>query len=200
MANVDEKQYVNRWYLIHTYSGYERKVRDDLTKRIISEGLNDKVFRILVPEEEVEEIKIKKRTGEEIKEKVLRKIFPSYVMVEMRTTREQYDDSVNYKVDSKAWYIIRNTNGVMGFVGVGSDPLPMSDKEVEDIFAKMKKSDESYDEIDYKIGDYVTDEDGNGGTVVSIDLVKKEVNVETLIGSRPTILTFEMNKVTKFIK
>lgn len=200
MANIDEKQYVNRWYLIHTYSGYERKVRDDLTKRIISEGLNDKVFRILVPEEEVEEIKIKKRTGEEIKEKVLRKIFPSYVMVEMRTTREQYDDSVNYKVDSKAWYIIRNTNGVMGFVGVGSDPLPMSDKEVEDIFAKMKKSEDSYDEIDYKIGDYVTDEDGNGGTVVSIDLVKKEVNVETLIGSRPTILTFEMNKVTKFIK
>ena len=57
MANVDEKQYVNRWYLIHTYSGYERKVRDDLTKRIISEGLNDKVFRILVPEEEVEEKK-----------------------------------------------------------------------------------------------------------------------------------------------
>ena len=200
MANVDEKQYVNRWYLIHTYSGYERKVRDDLTKRIISEGLNDKVFRILVPEEEVEEIKIKKRTGEEIKEKVLRKIFPSYVMVEMRTTREQYDDSVNYKVDSKAWYIIRNTNGVMGFVGVGSDPLPMSDKEVEDIFAKMKKSDESYDEVDYKVGVYVSDEDGNGGTVVSIDLIKKEVNVETLIGSRPTILTFEMNKVTKFVK
>ena len=200
MANVDEKQYVNRWYLIHTYSGYERKVRDDLTKRIISEGLNDKVFRILVPEEEVEEIKIKKRTGEEIKEKVLRKIFPSYVMVEMRTTREQYDDSVNYKVDSKAWYIIRNTNGVMGFVGVGSDPLPMSDKEVEDIFAKMKKSDESYDEVDYKVGDYVSDEDGNDGTVVSIDLIKKEVNVETLIGSRPTILTFEMNKVTKFVK
>ena len=200
MANVDEKQYVNRWYLIHTYSGYERKVRDDLTKWIISEGLNDKVFRILVPEEEVEEIKIKKRTGEEIKEKVLRKIFPSYVMVEMRTTREQYDDSVNYKVDSKAWYIIRNTNGVMGFVGVGSDPLPMSDKEVEDIFAKMKKSDESYDEVDYKVGDYVSDEDGNGGTVVSIDLIKKEVNVETLIGSRPTILTFEMNKVTKFVK
>ena len=200
MANVDEKQYVNRWYLIHTYSGYERKVRDDLTKRIISEGLNDKVFRILVPEEEVEEIKIKKRTGEEIKEKVLRKIFPSYVMVEMRTTREQYDDSVNYKVDSKAWYIIRNTNGVMGFVGVGSDPLPMSDKEVEDIFAKMKKSDESYDEVDYKVGDYVSDEDGNGGTVVSIDLIKKEVNVETLIGSRPTILTFEMNKITKFVK
>ena len=200
MANVDEKQYVNRWYLIHTYSGYERKVRDDLTKRIISEGLNDKVFRILVPEEEVEEIEIKKRTGEEIKEKVLRKIFPSYVMVEMRTTREQYDDSVNYKVDSKAWYIIRNTNGVMGFVGVGSDPLPMSDKEVEDIFAKMKKSDESYDEVDYKVGDYVSDEDGNGGTVVSIDLIKKEVNVETLIGSRPTILTFEMNKVTKFVK
>ena len=200
MANVDEKQYVNRWYLIHTYSGYERKVRDDLTKRIISEGLNDKVFRILVPEEEVEEIKIKKRTGEEIKEKVLRKIFPSYVMVEMRTTREQYDDSVNYKVDSKAWYIIRNTNGVMGFVGVGSDPLPMSDKEVEDIFAKMKKSDESYDEVDYKVGDYVSDEDGNGGTVVSIDLIKKEVNVETVIGSRPTILTFEMNTVTKFVK
>ena len=200
MASLDGKQYVNRWYLIHTYSGYERKVRDDLTKRIISEGLNDKVFRILVPEEEVEEIKIKKRTGEEIKEKVLRKIFPSYVMVEMRTTREQYDDSVNYKVDSKAWYIIRNTNGVMGFVGVGSDPLPMSDKEVEDIFSKMKKSDESNDEVDYKVGDYVSDEDGNGGTVVSIDLIKKEVNVETLIGSRPTILTFEMNKVTKFVK
>lgn len=184
-------EFVNKWYIIHTYSGYEKKVKTDLEKRIFSEGLTDKVFRILVPEEKVMEEKKGKLVP------VYRKIFPSYVMVEMRTTREQYEDSVNYKVDSKAWYIIRNTNGVTGFVGVGSDPLPMSDAEVEDVFSKMS-NDEFEEQLDYQVGDYVRTNDGIEGTVDSIDLIAKKVKIVALIGSRPTVLTLELDEVSKF--
>lgn len=186
-----EKQYVNKWFIIHTYSGHEKKVKTDLEKRILSENLTDKVFRILVPEEEVYEEKKGKLVP------VLRKIFPSYVMVEMLSYRDQSEDSVSYRVDSKAWYIIRNTNGVTGFVGVGSDPLPMDEDEVQDIFSKMANT-ESQEELDYKIGDYVVTEDGTEGTVDNIDYIAKKVKVLVNIGSRPTVLTLELNQVKKF--
>lgn len=120
-----------KWYLIHTYSGYEKKVKTDLEKRIQTLELTDKVFRIIVPEEEVEEEKRGKKVI------VARKLFPSYVMVEMLTTINETETDLTFKVDSRAWYVIRNTNGVTGFLGVGSDPIPMSDDEVKNIFEKI---------------------------------------------------------------
>ena len=116
-----------KWYIIHTYSGYEKKVTTDLEKRIESLNLTDRVFRILVPEEEV----LEEKRGKMVK--VPRKLFPSYVMVEMLSVKEENELGLGYRVDSEAWYVIRNTNGVTGFVGVGSDPIPLSDREAEDL-------------------------------------------------------------------
>ena len=90
--------------------------------------MGDIVTKILVPEEEtIEEVRGKKKT-------VARKIFPGYVMLEMVATREESNEGINFRVDSDAWYVVRNTNGVTGFVGVGSDPIPMEDEEVKNIF------------------------------------------------------------------
>ncbi|MCL6451867.1 MAG: transcription termination/antitermination protein NusG [Acetobacteraceae bacterium] len=107
-----------KWYVIHTYSGYENKVKANLEKRVESMGMEDKIFRVLVPMEEEVEIK-------EGKKKITKKkIFPGYVLVEMIMG----DDS---------WYVVRNTPGVTGFVGSGSKPVPLHPSEVRSILRQM---------------------------------------------------------------
>ena len=96
----DEVAYEKKWYIIHTYSGYEKKVAADLEKRIESLDLTDRVFRILVPEEEV----LEEKRGKMVK--VPRKLFPSYVMIEMLSVREENELGLGYRVDSDAWYVI----------------------------------------------------------------------------------------------
>jgi len=148
----DEAVYEKKWYIIHTYSGYEKKVATDLEKRIESLNLTDRVFRILVPEEEV----LEEKRGKMVK--VPRKLFPSYVMVEMLSVKEENELGLGYRVDSEAWYVIRNTNGVTGFVGVGSDPIPLSDREAEDLLSKIGINDsekENKFNIDFEIGEKV---------------------------------------------
>ena len=103
---MEGKTLEKKWYIIHTYSGYEKKVMTDLEKRIESLNLTEKVFNIIVPEEETVEI----RRGK--KKVVARKLFPGYVMVEMLVEKEVTNDGIGFRVDSDAWYIIRNTNGV----------------------------------------------------------------------------------------
>ena len=107
---------VRKWFMIHTYSGYEKKVKTDLEQKVGTLQLRDVVTNILVPEEETTEIVRGKP------KKIYRKLFPAYVMLEMEATREENENGISYKVDPDVWYIIRNTNGVTGFVGVGSDP------------------------------------------------------------------------------
>lgn len=107
-----------KWYVIHTYSGYENKVKTNLEKRVESMNMGDKIFRVLVPMEEEAEIKNGK------KKLVKRKTFPGYVLVEMVMT----DDS---------WYVVRNTPGVTGFVGSGSKPIPLLKDEVRQILKQM---------------------------------------------------------------
>lgn len=175
----NEVAYKKKWYLIHTYSGYEKKVKTDLEKRVESLGLKDRVFRILVPEEEVKE----EKRGKQVT--VFRKLFPSYVMIEMRSTEEIVENGLNYRVDSEAWYIIRNTNGVTGFVGVGSDPIPMSDEEVERIM-KLINIKSNVSENDLKIGDNVIVTDGVFKDVhakvieTNKDVSKIKIELETL--------------------
>lgn len=110
------------WYVIHTYSGYENKVKANLEKRVDSMNVGDKIFRILVPMEDEVEIKDGK------KKIAKRKVFPGYVLVEMTMT----DDS---------WYVVRNTPGVTGFVGTGSKPIPLLDDEVKHILKHMGMED-----------------------------------------------------------
>ena len=99
------------WYVVHTYSGYENKVKDTLEKSIKSNGMQDFIFEVRVPVEEVTEI----RKGKRVKSQ--RKVFPGYVIVKMIKTNE-------------SWYVVRNTRGVTGFVGPGSKPVPLTDEEV----------------------------------------------------------------------
>ena len=150
----DEVAYEKKWYIIHTYSGYEKKVAADLEKRIESLDLTDRVFRILVPEEEV----LEEKRGKMVK--VPRKLFPSYVMIEMLSVREENELGLGYRVDSDAWYVIRNTNGVTGFVGVGSDPIPLSDEEATDLLSKIGIDIDGEEkaprlDINFKVGEVV---------------------------------------------
>ena len=126
------------WYVVHTYSGYENKVKANLEKRVETMGMQDKIFRVVVPEEEETEIKDGK------KKVVMKKIFPGYVLVEIIMT----DDS---------WYVVRNTPGVTGFIGSsggGAKPTPLLPEEVEVILKQMGVK-EGRVEVDFEVGEMV---------------------------------------------
>ena len=190
--------YEKKWYIIHTYSGYEKKVATDLEKRIESLTLTDRVFRILVPEEEV----LEEKRGKMVK--VPRKLFPSYVMIEMLSVREENELGLGYRVDSDAWYVIRNTNGVTGFVGVGSDPIPLSDEEASDLLAKIgveANENENRFNIDFKIGERVVVKKDSfydqTGEISDIDYEHGRVTVMLEVFGRLTPVELEYNEVEK---
>ena len=192
----DEVAYEKKWYIIHTYSGYEKKVAADLEKRIESLDLTDRVFRILVPEEEV----LEEKRGKMVK--VPRKLFPSYVMIEMLSVREENELGLGYRVDSDAWYVIRNTNGVTGFVGVGSDPIPMEEEEVKNIFNIIGvKTPKETIKIDFTEGDYVKILKGSfkdqEGQVAEIDHEHGRAKVMVDIFGRMTPVEIEVDGVLK---
>ena len=196
----DEIVYEKKWYIIHTYSGYEKKVAADLEKRIESLDLTDRVFRILVPEEEVLEEKLGKQV------KVSRKLFPSYVMIEMLSVKEENELGLGYRVDSDAWYVIRNTNGVTGFVGIGSDPIPLSDEEASDLLAKIGIDVDGNGhapriDIDFKVGEVVEVKggsfDGQQGEIAEIDYEHGKVKVMLEVLGRLTPVEVEHTEITK---
>ena len=120
-----------RWYVIHTYSGYENKVSANLERKVHSLGMENEIFRILIPMENEVEIKDGKKRS------VQRKVFPGYVLVEMI-------------VNDRSWYAVRNTPGVTGFVGSGSKPIPLTDDEVRQIMRSMGVE-ESRPKIDFQL-------------------------------------------------
>src|SRR4029453_432258 len=107
------------WYIVHTYSGFENKVKEALEQRIQAYGLQDDVGEILIPTEDI----VEKRAGREVKS--ARKFFPGYILVEMNMT-------------DNAWHVVKNTPKVTGFVGAGSKPTPLSKEEVEHILEQVK--------------------------------------------------------------
>ena len=172
MAEYDEA----KWYVVHTYSGYENKVMTDLEKMVENRGMKDLIQDIKIPTEIVTEI------GTDGKEKqVERKIFPGYVMIKMIVT----DDS---------WYVVRNTRGVTGFVGPGSKPVPLSEQEVINLGIEKKTV-----EVNYKVGDFVNilsgPFDGYSGVVDSIDLVKEVVVVMISMLGRETPVELGLNQI-----
>lgn len=198
---MEERNLEKKWYIIHTYSGYEKKVMTDLEKRVESLNLSDRVFNIIVPEEESIEI----RRGK--KKLVSRKLFPGYVMVEMLVEREETSDGIGFRVDSDAWYVIRNTNGVTGFVGVGSEPTPMEDSEVENLFKKIglkTTEDETMEDeivLGFQVGDYVKITEGGfsdeEGKVSNIDFEHKRVKVMIEMFGRMTPVEVGFDGVEK---
>ena len=124
---MDEK----RWYVIHTYSGYDNKVSANLERKVHSLGMENEIFRIVIPMENEVEVKDGK------KKSVQRKVFPGYVLVEMI-------------VNDRSWYAVRNTPGVTGFVGSGTKPIPLTDEEVRQIMRTMGVE-ESRPKIDFQL-------------------------------------------------
>ena len=197
-----EKTLVKKWFMIHTYSGYEKKVKTDLEQKIETLGMGDIVTKILVPEEEtIEEVRGKKKT-------VARKIFPGYVMLEMVATREESNEGINFRVDSDAWYVVRNTNGVTGFVGVGSDPIPMEDEEVKNIFevigldlTEEEKELKEVIKINFAVGDYVKVLKGGfadqEGKVAERDMGHKKAKVMIEMFGRMTPVEVDFDSVQK---
>ena len=200
--NENEIVYEKKWYIIHTYSGYEKKVATDLEKRIESLDLTDRVFRILVPEEEV----LEEKRGKMVK--VPRKLFPSYVMIEMLSVKEENELGLGYRVDSDAWYVIRNTNGVTGFVGVGSDPIPLSDEEAQELLAKVGidingdtvEKGPRYN-IDFKVGEKVIIKKDSfldqEGEISAIDDINGKVTVMLEVFGRQTPVELEYTEIAK---
>ncbi|PAQ15163.1 transcription termination/antitermination protein NusG [Bacillaceae bacterium SAOS 7] len=172
------------WYVVHTYSGYENKVKANLEKRVESMGMQDKIFRVIVPEEEETDIKNGK------KKVTKRKVFPGYVLVEIVMT----DDS---------WYVVRNTPGVTGFVGSaghGSKPTPLLPDEVKNILKQMGM-DEKRKEVDFEINETVIVNEGPfaefEGTVEEIDYDKAKLRVLVNMFGRETPVELDFDQVNK---
>ncbi|WHY77730.1 transcription termination/antitermination protein NusG [Neobacillus sp. WH10] len=172
------------WYVVHTYSGYENKVKANLEKRVESMGMADKIFRVVVPEEEETEIKNGK------KKIVKRKVFPGYVLVELVMT----DDS---------WYVVRNTPGVTGFVGSagsGSKPTPLLPEEVVVLLKRMGVEEKRVD-VDYEIGETVRVKEGPfanfTGSVEEMDKDKSKLKVLVNMFGRDTPVELEFTQIEK---
>ncbi len=134
---VDDENEI-RWYVVNTYAGHENRVKENLEKRVETMGISDSLFRIVVAEEPIIEIK----NGKQVEK--MQNMFPGYIFVEMKMTDE-------------AWYVVRNTPGVTGFIGSsggGAKPFPVSPVEMESILRRMGQSDKKVD-VDFKIGDTV---------------------------------------------
>lgn len=167
------------WYVVHTYAGYENKVSANLEKRIESMDMGDEIFRIIVPTEDQVEMK----DGE--KKITKKRIFPSYVLVEMILTDE-------------SWYLVRNTSGVTGFVGTGGKPVPLMEYEVQKILKKMGET-TFKGKIDYEIGQSVRVTDGPFenfvGTVEEISLEKGKLKVMISMFGRETPIELDHSQV-----
>ncbi|MCF6094784.1 transcription termination/antitermination protein NusG [Microaerobacter geothermalis] len=172
------------WYVVHTYSGYENKVKTNLEKRVESMEMQDKIFRVLVPVEEG----IENKNGKQ--KTVLRKVFPGYVLVEMIMT----DDS---------WYVVRNTPGVTGFVGStgsGSKPTPLLPEEVASILKQMGME-ELRPKVEFKVREQVKVKDGPFasfvGTVEEIQNDKQKLKVLVNMFGRETPVELDFAQVEK---
>ena len=164
-----------RWYVVHTYSGYENKVASNLEKTVENHQLQDLIHEIRVPTEKVLEVGSNGKTNE-----VERKIFPGYVIVKMILTDE-------------SWYAVRNIRGCTGFVGPSSKPIPLTAEEVERLGVETRNV-----EVSYKVGDSVQITDGplEGfiGTVDEIDIDKNRIRVTVSMFGRETPVDLELDQ------
>jgi len=169
------------WYVIHCYSGYENKVRHNLEQRIDSMGMKDRIFDVVIPTQEEIEVKDGKRRTVE------RHVFPGYVLVNMVMSEE-------------SWYVVRNTPGVTGFVGMGNEPTPLRSDEVSQILRRME-AEAPHVKVSFKVGERVRIVDGPfndfRGTVAEIDLDRTKVRVMVNFFGRETPVELDFLQVEK---
>ncbi len=167
-----------KWYIVHTYSGYENKVKANIEKSVENRGIEHLILNVEVPLEDV----VEEKNGEQ--KVVKRKIFPGYVIIKMI-------------MNDESWYVVRNTRGVTGFVGPGSKPVPLPDSEVEKLgFTQIRM-----DDMDISKGDHVSIKqgplEGFSGIVESIDKTTRKLTVNISMFGRETPVEVEYNQVTK---
>jgi len=169
------------WYVVHCYSGYENKVRHNLEQRIETMGMKDKIFDVVVPTEEEIEVKEGKRRTVE------RRVFPGYILVNMIMSEE-------------SWYVVRNTPGVTGFVGMGNTPTPLRPEEVAQIVKRME-AEAPRIKVTFKSGERVRIVDGPfndfRGTVSEIDMERAKVRVMVNFFGRETPVELDFLQVEK---
>ncbi len=179
--NAAEQNDGRAWYVVHCYSGYENKVRHNLEQRIESMGMKDKIFDVVVPTEEEIEVKDGKRRTVE------RRIFPGYILVNMILTED-------------SWYVVRNTPGVTGFVGMGEEPTPLRDEEVAQILKRME-SETPRVKVTFRQGERVRIVEGPfhdfRGTVDEIDMERGKVRVLINFFGRETPVELDFLQVEK---
>lgn len=177
----EEKDDGRAWFVIHCYSGYENKVRHNLEQRIETMGMKDMIFDVVIPTQEEIEVKEGKRRSIE------RHVFPGYVLVNMILTEE-------------SWYVVRNTPGVTGFVGMGNDPTPLRTEEVAHILKRME-AEAPHVKVSFKQGERVRIIDGPfndfRGTVDEIDMEHAKVTVMVNFFGRETPVELDFLQVEK---
>ena len=179
--SIESEEDGRSWFVVHCYSGYENKVRHNLEQRIETMGMKDKIFDIVVPtEEEIEVREGKRRTVE-------RRVFPGYILVNMVMTEE-------------SWYVVRNTPGVTGFVGMGNTPTPLRPEEVSQIIKRME-AEAPRIKVTFKAGERVRIVDGPfndfRGTVAEIDMERAKVRVMVNFFGRETPVELDFLQVEK---
>ena len=177
---MEEKQ----WYVVNTYSGHESKVKEKLLAKAESMGMEDYIFRVVIPEEKVIEVK------DGVTKEKIKKMFPGYILVEMVMSDE-------------AWYVVRNTPGVTGFIGSsgkGAKPTPLQPYEVDNILNNMgiSRVDVSEDlDVDSKVKIVAGPFNGMYGKVVNIDLANNKVNLSVDLFGQETSVEVEINQIQK---
>ncbi len=170
-----------QWYVIHTYVGYEEKVAEAIRQRADSLDMADKIIQVLVPKEKQIEVKNGKRKI------VSKKIFPGYVFVELKMTED-------------AWYVVRNTQGVTGFVGSGLEPTPASEADMANIIKRMGADDVKH-QIDYKVGEIINIIDGPfkgfDGSISEVDDKNGKLKVMVSMFGRETSVELDALQVKK---
>ena len=168
-----------KWYVAHTYSGYENKVKANIDKAIVNRHLEDQIFEVRVPVQEVMEMKNGKQKA------VSRKMFPGYVLV-------------NMIMNDDTWYVVRNTTGVTGFVGPGSKPVPLTDIEMRSLGIQTEVKNV---EIDYEVGDTVNIIGGvwkdTVGVVAAMNTNKQTVTINVELFGRETPVEISFVDVQK---
>lgn len=181
VSKLSESGDGRQWYVIHCYSGYENKVRKNLEQRIETMAMKDRIFDVVIPtQEEIEVRDGKRRTIE-------RHVFPGYVLVNMILTEE-------------SWFVVRNTPGVTGFVGMGDEPTPLRPEEVAQILRRMEDEAPTY-KVSYRQGDRVRIVDGPfndfRGTVAEINMERSKIRVMVNFFGRETPVELDFLQVEK---
>ena len=180
----------DQWFVVHVLSGQEKKIHDNIVKRIKTDELGDLVFEVLIPPERVQEIKRGKKT------ETTRKFFPGYIIINMHLLDEKND------LIDKTWYFIKDTTGVIGFAGTKDKPIPMRKKEVEGMLAQMKEREDTLTpKISFEVGDKVKVSDGpfqnQQGIVEEVDPERGKLRVSVSIFGRDTPVELEYWQVEK---